>query len=117
MGFHYLGLATDQQRHAYVLRRGESDAPAGLRAALADGNRLQDIHLAEMQVGRRGNEVLRDCATDSEGGGDYVHRFIRTRSAITGMRLDPLSDCGIGKMASLAPESMPYLMIRFIRSN
>ncbi len=58
MGFHYLGLATDQQQHAYVLRPGESDAPPGLREALAAGNRLQDIHMAEMQVGRSGNEVL-----------------------------------------------------------
>ncbi|MCY3798934.1 MAG: M24 family metallopeptidase [Chloroflexi bacterium] len=59
MGFHYLGLATDQQQHAYVLRPGESDAPSGLRAALADANRAQDIHLEEMQVGRSGNDVLR----------------------------------------------------------
>ncbi|MCY4466567.1 MAG: M24 family metallopeptidase [Chloroflexi bacterium] len=58
MGFHYLGLATDQQQHAYVLRLGESDAPSGLRKALAAGNRLQDIHMAEMQAGRSGNEVL-----------------------------------------------------------
>lgn len=58
MGFSYLGLTTDQQQHAYVLRPGESDAPAGLRAALADGNRLQSIHLEEMIVGRTGNEVL-----------------------------------------------------------
>jgi Xaa-Pro aminopeptidase len=58
MGFHYLGLATDQQQHAYVLRPGETDAPPGLRAALAEGNRLQDIHLEEMQVGRSGNGVL-----------------------------------------------------------
>ncbi len=58
MGFHYLGLATDQQQHAYVLRRGESEAPLGLREALAAANRLQDIHMAEMQVGRSGNEVL-----------------------------------------------------------
>ncbi len=59
MGFHYLGLATDQQQHAYVLRPGENDAPAGLRAALKQANRLQDILLAEMQAGRSGNEVLR----------------------------------------------------------
>lgn len=59
MGFHYLGLATDQQQHAYVLRPGESDAPPGLKAALQDGNRLQDIHLEEMQLGRSGNIVLR----------------------------------------------------------
>ena len=59
MGFHYLGLATDQQQHGYVLRAGEHDAPDGLREALAIGNRLQDIHMEAMQVGRTGNEVLR----------------------------------------------------------
>ncbi|GAB4429295.1 MAG: M24 family metallopeptidase [Chloroflexi bacterium OHK40] len=59
VGFSYLGLCTDQQQHAYVLRDGEADAPAGLRAALAAGNRLQDLLLAEMRVGRTGNEVLR----------------------------------------------------------
>ena len=58
MGFHYLGLATDQQQHAYVLRAGEKDAPQGLQAALADGNRLQDIHLNDMKIGRSGNDVL-----------------------------------------------------------
>jgi len=58
MGFYYLGLATDQQQLAYVLRPGESDVPDGLKAGLADGNRLQDIHLEAMQVGRTGNEVL-----------------------------------------------------------
>ena len=59
MGFHYLGLATDQQQHAYVLRPGESAPPAGLAAALRDANRLQDIHLEEMRLGRSGNDVLR----------------------------------------------------------
>ena len=58
MGFKYLGLATDQQQHAYVLKPGESDAPAGLKAALADGNRLQDILMEEIRVGRTGNEIL-----------------------------------------------------------
>jgi hypothetical protein len=59
MGFHYLGLATDQQQHAYILKPGEHDAPAGLKAALAAANRLQEIHLAALQVGRTGNDVLR----------------------------------------------------------
>jgi hypothetical protein len=59
MGFYYLGLATDQQQLAYVLRPGESEPPAGLVAGLADGNRLQEIHIEAMQVGRTGNEVLR----------------------------------------------------------
>lgn len=59
VGFIELGLCTDQQQHAYVLREGEAEAPAGLRAALAAGNRLQDILLAEMRPGRTGNAVLR----------------------------------------------------------
>jgi hypothetical protein len=58
MGFIYLGLATDQQQHAYVLRPGETEAPEGLKAALAAGNRLQDIHVTTMQVGLTGNDVL-----------------------------------------------------------
>jgi hypothetical protein len=58
MGFYYLGLATDQQQNAYILRPGEHDAPAGIKAALAAGNQLQDIHMAALQVGRSGNEVL-----------------------------------------------------------
>jgi hypothetical protein len=59
MGFLYLGLATDQQQNAYVLKAGERDAPAGLKAALAEANRLQDIHAEAMVVGRTGNQVLR----------------------------------------------------------
>jgi hypothetical protein len=58
MGFIYLGLATDQQQHAYVLRPDETEAPEGLKAALAAGNRLQDIHVTTMQVGLTGNDVL-----------------------------------------------------------
>ena len=59
VGFYYLGLATDQQQLAYVLKPGECDAPEGLKAGLRDGNRLQDIHIEAMHVGRTGNEVLR----------------------------------------------------------
>jgi Xaa-Pro aminopeptidase len=58
VGFCYLGLCTDQQQNAYVLRENERDAPAGLRAALAAGNRLQELLLAEMRPGRTGNAVL-----------------------------------------------------------
>ena len=61
MGFHYLGLATDQQQHAYVLRPGESSAPDGLQSALQDANRLQDIHLSQMRPGRSGNDVLQQA--------------------------------------------------------
>jgi hypothetical protein len=58
MGFIYLGLATDVQQLAYVLRPGEQDVPSGLKALLAAGNRLQDIHAGEFVEGRTGNEIL-----------------------------------------------------------
>jgi Xaa-Pro aminopeptidase len=57
-GITYLKLCTDTQQQAYVLKDGETDAPKGLKDALAQGNRLQDIHLAEMRAGRTGNEIL-----------------------------------------------------------
>jgi Xaa-Pro aminopeptidase len=57
-GITALGLNTDTQHMGYVLRPGETDAPAGLRTALARGNRLQDLLLEEMRPGRTGNEVL-----------------------------------------------------------
>ena len=58
MGITYLRLNTDTQQHAYVLKEGEVDAPQGLKDALAQGNKLQDILLAEFREGRTGNEVL-----------------------------------------------------------
>jgi len=58
-GIAALGLHTDTQHMGYVLLPGESDAPAGLYAALRRSNRLQDLLLEEMAPGRSGNEVLR----------------------------------------------------------
>ena len=57
-GITALGLNTDTQHMGYVLREGERDAPAGLKRALLNSNRLQDLLLAEMRPGRTGNEVL-----------------------------------------------------------
>jgi Xaa-Pro aminopeptidase len=57
-GITYLRLNTDTQQHAYVLRPGERDAPADLKAALARGNRLQDILIGQFATGRTGNEIL-----------------------------------------------------------
>ena len=59
VGITALRLNTDTQHMAYVLLPGETDAPAGLRKALANGNRLQDILFEEIRPGLTGNEVLR----------------------------------------------------------
>lgn len=58
LGIIYLGLATDTQRNAYLLKPGETDAPEGLKRALQIGNRLQDILTDEFVTGRTGNEIL-----------------------------------------------------------
>jgi Xaa-Pro aminopeptidase len=51
-------LNTDTQHNAYVLLPGETDAPEGLKRALANGNALQDVLLQEIRPGRTGNEIL-----------------------------------------------------------
>lgn len=57
-GISYLGLKTDTQQLAYVLKPGEMDAPEGLKEALSIGNRLQDILTSQFKTGRSGNEIL-----------------------------------------------------------
>lgn len=57
-GITYLRLNTDTQHLAYVLKDGESQAPAGLRAGLAAANRVQDALTSSFVVGATGNEVL-----------------------------------------------------------
>jgi Xaa-Pro aminopeptidase len=51
-------LNTDTQHNAYVLKPGETDAPAGLKRALANANVMQDLSMEETRPGRTGNEVL-----------------------------------------------------------
>ena len=58
VGITALRLNTDTQHNAYVLLPGETEAPPGLRRALANANRLQDILFEEIRPGRTGNEVL-----------------------------------------------------------
>jgi methionine aminopeptidase len=58
VGLCYLKLCTDTQEMAYVARPGETDAPEGLKAAMRDGNRWQDLLTAQFVAGRTGNDVL-----------------------------------------------------------
>lgn len=58
-GITYLRLNTDQQQHAYVLKPGEENAPAGIVEALATANRLQTILTDNFKTGRTGNEILK----------------------------------------------------------
>lgn len=77
VGIVALGLHTDTQHNAYVLRAGETAPPPGLQAALRRANRLQDILFEEVRPGRSGNEVLAaTLATMTRDGLDgtmYTH--------------------------------------------
>ncbi len=57
-GIKAMRLNTDTQHMGYVLREGETGVPEGIRRALANGNALQDIVLANLKAGLSGNEVL-----------------------------------------------------------
>jgi Xaa-Pro aminopeptidase len=52
-----MGLSTDWQKHAYILKDGESDAPDGLKKALKNTNHLQDAIFAKARAGMTGAEV------------------------------------------------------------
>ena len=60
-GIVYLGFSTDTQHNAYVLRPGETDAPAGLKEGLKRGNRLQDLTMQFARLERSGNQALADA--------------------------------------------------------
>jgi hypothetical protein len=61
-GITYMGLNTDWQKMAYVLRDGEKDVPGGLKKALANTNALQDavcrISRPGMAAGDVYNQVM-----------------------------------------------------------
>jgi peptidase M24-like protein len=77
VGFCYLKLCTDTQEMAYVLKADEEDVPPGLKAALAGGNRWQDILTGSFREGRSGNEILaatiRGCAAVGLECSTYSH--------------------------------------------
>jgi hypothetical protein len=68
-GLHYLGLATDTQQNAYVLRLGEEAPPAGLARALAVANEQQDLLATSMVAGRSGNQILADVLARMQQSG------------------------------------------------
>ncbi|MBN8715101.1 MAG: aminopeptidase P family protein, partial [Xanthomonadales bacterium] len=57
-GITYLRLNTDTQEHAYVLKPGETDAPAGLKAGLKAVNGVQDALLSSFKANASGNSIL-----------------------------------------------------------
>ena len=77
VGIVYLGLCTDTQQMAYVLKPGETTAPAGLKQALANSNKVQDILMGNFVAGRSGNEILKvsldECRAAGLDASIYTH--------------------------------------------
>lgn len=68
-GINYLGLSTDWQKMAYVLLPNERDVPEGLKKAMANTNRLQDVLFKYIKAGAFGYEVYDATMADMKKEG------------------------------------------------
>lgn len=68
-GITYLGLNTDTQENAYVLKSGETDAPEYLKQAFNRCLRLMDLLTGAFRTGRSGNEILAEALTKAKAEG------------------------------------------------
>jgi len=68
-GISYLTLNTDCQQLAYVLKRGEKNAPEELIKALKDGNTVQDFLTNNFVLGKTGNHILKIALNQSKKAG------------------------------------------------
>jgi Xaa-Pro aminopeptidase len=56
-GLSFIHFQTDMKRSAYVLRPGETEAPRGMKLAMAAANAVTDRLIGNMQPGRLGHQV------------------------------------------------------------
>lgn len=63
-GLDYMGLSTDWQKMAYILKKGEKDSPEGLKKALKNTNALQDAIFKVARAGMTGAEVYESAMAE-----------------------------------------------------
>ncbi|EAQ40753.1 M24 family metallopeptidase [Polaribacter sp. MED152] len=68
-GITYIGLNTDCQQHAYVLKEDEKEVPDFLKEAFVQGNRVQDILTTNMKAGLTGNQILANSLQQGKAEG------------------------------------------------
>lgn len=68
-GIRFMGLNTDWQKMAYVLREGETEAPAGLRRALERTNVLQDVLMGVARPGKPAGGVYDETMAEMKQRG------------------------------------------------
>jgi len=66
-GFDYMGLASDWQKVAYILREGETEVPAGLVEALRNANAVHEAFASAPRPGMTGWEATQAVAARLEG--------------------------------------------------
>jgi Xaa-Pro aminopeptidase len=107
VGIRYLRLNSDHQEWAYIGRPGETGAPAGMQRLMVEGNRLQDIFMAEFRHGLTGNELLRNILSRArrEGIPDprvYSHSlglFLHEPGPLIGLPWEQVACPGRGDVA------------------
>jgi Xaa-Pro aminopeptidase len=112
VGLKYLHYNTDHQVLAYVLRLGETDAPATFRNHMAEANRLQDVFVGEMRTGLTGNELLANMLATARAEGIpnpriYSHSlgyFLHEPGPLIGLPWEQVSNPGRGDV-KLVPMS------------
>lgn len=68
-GITYLGLNTDTQQNAYILRPGESDAPEYMKKAFAEGLKVMDDLTSQYAEGVTGNQALAKALARGKAAG------------------------------------------------
>ena len=89
-GLIYMGLSSDWQKMAYVLRPGEKRAPAGLERAMANTNILQDAVIRLSRPGKPAADVF-----------DEVMAEMRAKGIAAQIYSHPLGPQGHGLGASI----------------
>ena len=68
-GISYMGFDTDWQKKGYILRDGETDAPAGLKQAMRNTNTLQDTMMGLARPNMAAGEVYTRTMEQMEAQG------------------------------------------------
>ncbi len=91
IGIVYLGLCTDMQWHAYVLREGETAAPAGLQRALERTVTLNEVIRKQFRPGATGVQIATVALAQGKAMGlnpsIYCHS-LGTHGHAAGTRID-----------------------------
>ncbi len=105
-GVGFLGQWTDMKRIAYVLREGETEAPASFRRAFENGVRVRDIMRRTIRPGRTAQQALDETHAAIQAGGFKLMAEFNRPSPDTSVEViigpHAVGDWGHGSGPSLA---------------